>query len=151
MSTLAANSVLQGMAVGIVWVPLTVTTFATLDTRHTPEAMALFHLLRNIGSSFFISICVAEIVRSTGENYSRMTEMVSPYNKALSLPWVMGGWSMDFAAGTGAAGEGDQPAGGDDRLCECVRALHGDIGGGDRGGGVREEAATGRGGGGVRD
>ncbi|MEJ0017163.1 MAG: DHA2 family efflux MFS transporter permease subunit [Acetobacteraceae bacterium] len=96
---LAVNSILQGMAVGIIWVPLTVTTFATLDTRHTPEAMALFHLLRNIGSSFFISICVAEIIRTTGENYSRMTEMVSPYNKSLSLPWVMGGWSVDSLQG----------------------------------------------------
>jgi DHA2 family multidrug resistance protein len=76
-----------------------VTTFATLETRHTPEAMALFHLLRNIGSSFFISVCVAEIVRTTGENYSRMTEMVSPYNKSLALPWVMGGWSTDSLQG----------------------------------------------------
>ena len=99
MHILAANSILQGMAVGIIWVPLTVTTFATLETRHMPEGMALFHLLRNIGSSFFISICVAEIIRTTGENYSRMTEMVSPYNKTLSLPWVMGGWSVDTVPG----------------------------------------------------
>ena len=98
-SILAANSVLQGMAVGIIWVPLTVTTFATLETRNMPEGMALFHLLRNIGSSFFISICVAEIVRTTGENYRRMTEMISPYNKTLSLPWVMGGWSVDTLPG----------------------------------------------------
>ncbi len=99
MRILAMNSILQGMAVGIIWVPLTVTTFATLEARHMPEGMALFHLLRNIGSSFFISICVAEIIRTTGENYSRMTEMVSPYNKALSLPWVMGGWTMDTLPG----------------------------------------------------
>ena len=98
-SILAANSVLQGMAVGIIWVPLTVTTFATLESRHMPEGMALFHLLRNIGSSFFISICVAEIVRTTGENYSRLTEMISPYNKALALPWVMGGWTVDTLPG----------------------------------------------------
>jgi hypothetical protein len=32
-------------------------------------------------------------------NYSRMTEMVSPYNKALALPWVMGGWSVDSLRG----------------------------------------------------
>jgi MFS transporter, DHA2 family, multidrug resistance protein len=99
MHILAANSILQGMAVGIVWVPLTVTAFATLETRHMPEGMALFHLLRNIGSSFFISICVAEIIHSTSGNYSRMTEMISPYNKALSLPWVMGGWSVDTLPG----------------------------------------------------
>ena len=64
-----------------------------------PEAMALFHLLRNIGSSFFISVCVAEIVRATGANYSRLTEMVTPFNKALNLPDVMGGWAMDTAPG----------------------------------------------------
>ena len=40
----------------------------------------MFHLLRNIGSSFFISLSIAEIVRATGANYSRMTEMISPYN-----------------------------------------------------------------------
>ena len=66
--------------------------------------MALFHLLRNIGSSLFISLSVAEIVRSTAVNYSRMTEMVSPYNRALSLPGSMGGWSTGDAAGPGAAG-----------------------------------------------
>ena len=46
-----------------------------------------------------VCLCVAEIVRTTGENYSRMTEMVSPYHKSLSLPWVMGGWSMDSLQG----------------------------------------------------
>ena len=64
-----------------------------------PEAMALFHLLRNIGSSFFISVCVAEIVRATGANYSRLTEMITPYNKALDLPWVMGAWTTETTQG----------------------------------------------------
>jgi DHA2 family multidrug resistance protein len=99
MMTLALNSVLQGIAVGIFWVPLTIATFATLETRLMPEAMALFHLLRNIGSSLFISVCVAQIVQATGENYSRLTEMVSPYNRALDLPWVMGAWTMQTQEG----------------------------------------------------
>ena len=47
----------------------------------------------------FVPISVAEIIRTTGENYSRMTEMVSPYNKSLSLPWVMGAWSVDSLQG----------------------------------------------------
>ncbi|MGE0717720.1 MAG: DHA2 family efflux MFS transporter permease subunit [Alphaproteobacteria bacterium] len=92
---LLMNSMLQGFAVGVIWVPLTVTTFATLAGRDLPEAMAVFHLLRNIGSSFFISLSVTEIVRSTTANYSRMTEMVSPYNRALAMPDVMGGWGME--------------------------------------------------------
>jgi DHA2 family multidrug resistance protein len=99
MGVLAANSVLQGMAIGIIWVPLTIASFATLENRYWPEAMAVFHLLRNIGSSFFISLCVADIVRVTAQNYSRMTEMISPYNDRLALPWVMGGWSTDTLPG----------------------------------------------------
>ena len=59
----------------------------------------MFHLLRNIGSSFFISLSIAEIVRATGANYSRMTEMISPYNTTLSLPWVTGAWDFGSASG----------------------------------------------------
>jgi MFS transporter, DHA2 family, multidrug resistance protein len=99
VEVLAANSVLQGMAIGIIWVPLTIASFATLENRYWPEAMAVFHLLRNIGSSFFISLCVADIVRVTAQNYSRMTEMISPFNLRLSLPWVMGGWNTDTLSG----------------------------------------------------
>ena len=99
MNTLALNSILQGVGIGVFWVPLTLATIPTLATRLMPEAMALFHLLRNIGSSFFISVCVAEIIRGTGANYSRLTEMISPYNKAMDLPWVMGAWTTGTPQG----------------------------------------------------
>src|SRR3954464_920820 len=99
MHVLALNSILQGSAIGIIWVPLTIATFRTLDNRYWAEAMAVFHLLRNIGSSFFISMCVAEIVRSTARNYSQLGEMISPYNPRLSLPWVMGGWTTETLPG----------------------------------------------------
>jgi DHA2 family multidrug resistance protein len=99
MTTLALNSVLQGIAVGIFWVPLTIATFPTLESRLMPEAMALFHLMRNIGSSLFISVCVAEIIHAQGANYSRMTEMITPYNKVLTLPWAMGAWTVDTLPG----------------------------------------------------
>ena len=80
MDILVWNSLMQGFAVGLIWVPLTVVTFGTLASSDRAEAASVFHLLRNIGSSFFISISVAEIVRATGANYSRMAEMISPYN-----------------------------------------------------------------------
>ncbi len=99
MDVLAANSMLQGMAIGSIWVPLTIASFATLESRYWPEAMAIFHLLRNIGSSFFISMCVADIVRATAQNYSRLSEMISPFNERLALPWVMGGWQADTVPG----------------------------------------------------
>ncbi len=93
--TLQLNAMLQGVAVGIIWVPLTVMTFSALESRYLAEAMSVFHLLRNIGSSLFISLCVTEIVRSGAMNYSRMTEMITPYNKVLGVPNLMGGWSVE--------------------------------------------------------
>ena len=99
MTSLVANSILQGFAVGILWVPLTMATFRTLEVRFRPEAMSVFHLLRNTGSSFFISISVAEIVRTTAQNYARMNEMLSPFNDRLALPWVMGAWTTETQPG----------------------------------------------------
>jgi DHA2 family multidrug resistance protein len=93
------NSAIQGFAVGVVWVPITVVAFETLDPKHRAEASAIFHLLRNIGSSFFISLSIAEIVRTTGANYSRMTELITPYNQALAVPGMIGAWTFDTVPG----------------------------------------------------
>ena len=94
-SVLAANGFIQGVAIGVIWVPMSLTAFRTLPATSRPEAMAVFHLMRNIGSSFFISLSVAEIVRATGANYSRLSEYVSPFNRALDMPWVVGSWSVE--------------------------------------------------------
>lgn len=96
---LVMNSLVQGLATGVVWVPLSVMAFSTLESRLMSEGMAVFHLLRNIGSSLFISLSFAMVIRSTGANYSRMTEMVTPYNRALSLPETMGAWTMETMPG----------------------------------------------------
>ena len=71
-SLLAFNTILQGIGIGIAWIPITVVTFATLAPEARGEAMGMFHLLRNFGSSIFISVAVAEIVRTSSANYSRM-------------------------------------------------------------------------------
>jgi MFS transporter, DHA2 family, multidrug resistance protein len=101
MEILVLNSLVQGFAVGLIWVPLSVVAFDTLAADDRAEASAVFHLLRNLGSSFFISLSIAEIVRATAANYSRMAEMISPYNTTLALPWAAGGW--DWASIPGLA------------------------------------------------
>ena len=92
---LAANGFLQGVAIGIIWVPMSFSAFKTLAPAYRAEAMGVFHLMRNIGSSFFISLSVAEIVRATGANFSRLSEVVSPFNRSFNLPWVAGSWSVE--------------------------------------------------------
>ena len=59
----------------------------------------VFHLLRNVGSSLFISIAVAEIIRSTGVNYARLVEFINPFNPALTSPWTAGAWDASTLTG----------------------------------------------------
>lgn len=96
---LAFWSVVQGSGIGVTWVPMTLVTFYTLRPEMRAEAMAMYHLLRNFGSSLFISIAVAEIVRATGNNYARMVETTSPYNKLWGMPGSSGAWSIDTIEG----------------------------------------------------
>jgi DHA2 family multidrug resistance protein len=98
-AVLCTNSFIQGVSVGIVWVPMTVISFSTLSPEKRAESMALYHLLRNLGSSLFISIAVAEIVRTAGSNYARLGEFISPYNRITAMPWATGSWSLDNAEG----------------------------------------------------
>jgi MFS transporter, DHA2 family, multidrug resistance protein len=99
METLLLNSAVQGFAVGAVWVPMTMVAFDTLAAKDRAEASSVFHLLRNIGSSFFISLSIAEIVRTTGANYSRMSEMITPFNPVLTMPNMTGMWNFDTVSG----------------------------------------------------
>ena len=95
LTELMLNGVVQGLAVGTIWVPLTIATFSTLPASVRAETSSVFHLLRNIGSSVFISLTVTEIIRSTAMNYEHMTEQITPFSKPLLLPWVSGGWSAN--------------------------------------------------------
>jgi DHA2 family multidrug resistance protein len=101
---LALNGIVQGMCIGIVFVPLSIIAFSDLDPRLRPEALGIFHLLRNIASSLFISITIAHIVSSTGANNARLVEAINPFNPVLSLPWVMGAWDAETTTGLARIG-----------------------------------------------
>lgn len=57
------NGFIQGIGLGLSFVPLTIITFATLDPNYRLEATSLFTLVRNIGSSIGISIVATFITR----------------------------------------------------------------------------------------
>lgn len=101
---LAINGMVQGMCIGIAYVPLSIIAFSDLEARSRPEALGLFHLLRNIASSLFISITVAEIILSTGTNHARLVEIINPFNPLLAVPSVMGAWDAETAQGLARIG-----------------------------------------------
>ncbi len=96
---------LQGLGVGLIWVPVSVIAFSTLPARDVPNGTAVFHLLRNFGSSIHISLSIALVIRSAKINYAGMAEAISPYNENLRLPWVRGLWSFEDRAGLMALSE----------------------------------------------
>lgn len=74
-------SAVQGLGVGLVWVPLSIVTFATLAKPLVPDGTAIFHLLRNIGSSVFISVTIAMVLRQTRVSYAELVEHVTPFGE----------------------------------------------------------------------
>ena len=60
---------LQGFGMSITFTPMTVMAFATLPTQKITEGSGVFTLMRNFGSSLFISVTVATMLRSTDSNY----------------------------------------------------------------------------------
>ena len=96
---MALNGVMQGLCIGMIFVPISVLAFSELPAKNRPEALGLFHLIRNVGSSAFISICVAEVIRSSGANYARMMEFITPFNPGLNSPWVSGAWDTTTLTG----------------------------------------------------
>jgi len=100
------SNALQGFGFGLAFTPMSVLAFATLPRDQVTAGMGLFHLTRNFGSSLFISASVVLLIRSTAVNYSVLSEGISPFNKALQYPEVIGQWNLGTPSGLMAlAGE----------------------------------------------
>lgn len=93
------TNVLQGFGFGLAFTPMSVLAFATLPQQRITEATGVFHLVRSFGSSLFISASVVLMLRSAAGNYATMTEFLTPFNKTLSYPDVMGLWTMATPGG----------------------------------------------------
>jgi DHA2 family multidrug resistance protein len=93
---------LQGFGVGILWVSITMVTFVTLAPGYIAEGSAIYHMVRNIGSSIHISLSTTLAVRMARTSYAELAQNVSPYNEALAMPWVTGAWNANEAAGLAA-------------------------------------------------
>jgi MFS transporter, DHA2 family, multidrug resistance protein len=93
------TNVLLGFGQSIAFTPMTVLAFATLPQRQITEGAAVFTLMRNFGSSLFISISVLLLLRSTSSNYASMTEFVTPFGSTASLSRLPGAWNVETMPG----------------------------------------------------
>ena len=93
------SHLLMGLGQSVSFTPMTVMAFTTLPKHKITEGSAVFTMMRNFGSSLFISLAVLVLVRSTSANYSRMAEFISPYREALVLSGLPTSWSPETATG----------------------------------------------------
>ena len=93
---------LQGFGVGVLWVPITMVSFSTLSPEFLSEASAVFHMMRNIGSSIHISLTITVAVHMARTGYAELAERVTPYSRFASMPWISGAWNLEDLRGLAA-------------------------------------------------
>ena len=93
------TSVVQGVGLGLLFVPISTVAFATLPNQLRTGATAITTLTRNIGSSIGISMVIANLTSKTTEMHARLTEQVTPFNGALQMPDVAQNLNMHTDAG----------------------------------------------------
>jgi len=81
-------SVVQGVGLGFLFVPLTTESLSTLPPDQRTEAAGLYNLSRNIGSSVGISVVNALLTRNTQINHAEIVAHVSAVNRAFEHPTV---------------------------------------------------------------
>lgn len=74
------SGVIQGLGLGLVFVPLSTVAFATIDPMFRADATSLFSLVRNIGSSIGISMVTVMLTRNTQINHAELSSFITPYN-----------------------------------------------------------------------
>lgn len=75
-------SVVQGLGLGMIFVPVTTLAYDTLPQAATDHAAALFNLSRTVGSSIGISIAGTVLSRETQVNWNQLAGYTSPFNPA---------------------------------------------------------------------
>ena len=118
---IAINSVVQGVGLGFVFVPLNTIAFATLPGALRTEGAALWTLIRNIGSSVGISIVIAQLTNMITVFTASSSRASRRSTTRMKLPDALplAGHALPTL---GAARRAGHPAGGDHRLFQRLPA-----------------------------
>lgn len=93
------NGILQGVGLGLIFVPLSTITFATLAPHYRNEGTSLFSLMRNIGSSIGISVVITNLAQNIQANHAAFSEYMSPFSLPLRQAVEAGVYQLDSEAG----------------------------------------------------
>ena len=78
---------LQGMGLGMVFIPLSTLAFSTLPARFSAEAAGMYSLLRTIGSGIGVSVVATVLTSHAQVAWHNIGGQLQPFNPAL-LPYL---------------------------------------------------------------
>ncbi len=87
-NTIVVTSIIQGIGLGLLFVPITTAAFSTLPHQLRTGGTAILTLVRNIGSSVGISMVIANLTNEANYMHARLAAQVTPFNDALQMPDV---------------------------------------------------------------
>jgi DHA2 family multidrug resistance protein len=91
---------LQGLGLGLVFVPISSVAYSTLPPDRRTEAASLFSLVRNIGSSIGISAVMTMLARGVQANHAELAARVPAFGAEQGL--VPAAWDPSTLAGAAA-------------------------------------------------
>ncbi len=71
---------MQGLGLGLIFMPMNIIAFATLEPEYRPDGASLLNLMRNLGSSFGISIVMAMLSRNVQTSHADIATHITSYN-----------------------------------------------------------------------
>ena len=94
--------VIQGVGLGLVFVPLSAATFATLSPAMRSQGTAIFSLLRNLGSSIGISLAQTVLSRNTISTHAALVERITYDNPGWHNPAIASAYDLSRPGGAAA-------------------------------------------------
>ena len=79
---------IQGLGMGLVFIPLNLLAFSTLGPQHRTEAASLMNLFRNIGASAGISIVTALLAQNVQTSHEELGGHVTAYSVSAIDPGI---------------------------------------------------------------
>jgi MFS transporter, DHA2 family, multidrug resistance protein len=92
-------TMVQGVGLGFLFVPLTTVALSTLPTEQRTNGAGIYNLSRNIGSSVGISVVSALLTRNTQVNHANVAQYVTAVNRAFETPAIAHFWNPSTPAG----------------------------------------------------
>src|ERR1700691_4111224 len=84
-TTLSSVTFVQGLGMGLVFVPMNLVAFATLGPQFRTDGAGLTNLMRNIGSAFGVSLTTTILASSAQTIHAQLSQYAAPFNRALGV------------------------------------------------------------------